>query len=92
MEFPATGGVYNSWVVRTAKLLRYVSDFDFAIMALECLYCLFIIYYTLEELYDVSFLIKCILINTTRLKAKYYRIFILNNFSFTDKSAQIGIF
>ena len=60
MEFPATGGIYNSWVVRTAKLLRYVSNFDYGILALECLFCLFIIYYTLEELYDVNnlFLIK----------------------------------
>ena len=53
MEFPASGGVYNSWTVRTAKLLRYVSNFDYGIAALECLFCLFIIYYTLEELYDV---------------------------------------
>ncbi len=65
MEFPATGGIYNSWVVRTAKLLRYVSNFDYGILALECLFCLFIIYYTLEELYDVNNL--CLIKNINKI-------------------------
>lgn len=53
MEFPSTGGVLTSWVVRTAKLLRYVSDFDYFIAGAEGLFVLFILYFTIEELLDV---------------------------------------
>lgn len=53
IEFPPTGGMFNSWTVRTSKLLRYVSTFDYVVAACECLFVLFIIYYTIEELLDV---------------------------------------
>jgi hypothetical protein len=54
MEFPPTGGVLNTWTVRTSKLLRYVSTFDFVVAAMEGLFVLFTIYYTIEEIIDVS--------------------------------------
>ena len=54
MEFPSTGGIINTWVVRTAKLLRYVNGFDFFIAAAEIMFALFIVYFTIEELLDVS--------------------------------------
>jgi hypothetical protein len=55
VEFPATGGMFNSWSVRTSKLLRYVSSLDFAVAAMEILFILFTIYYTLEEVVDIGF-------------------------------------
>lgn len=58
MEFPATGGVLNTFTVRTSKLLRYVSGFDFVVLGFECLFVLFVIYYTLEELIDVNINLK----------------------------------
>lgn len=53
MEFPSTGGVLNTWVVRTSKLLRYVSDMDYFIACAEGFFVLFIIYFTIEELLDI---------------------------------------
>lgn len=53
MEFPSTGGVLNSWVVRTSKLLRYVADFDYFIAGAEVLFAMFIVYFTIEEFLDV---------------------------------------
>ncbi|RNA09297.1 polycystic kidney disease 2-like 1 [Brachionus plicatilis] len=53
IEFPPTGGMFNSWTVRTSKLLRYVSTFDYVVAACECLFVLFIIYYTIEEMLDL---------------------------------------
>ncbi len=55
MEFPSTGGILNSWVVRTAKLLRYVNNFDYFVAAAEGLFVLFLFYFTIEELLDVNF-------------------------------------
>lgn len=55
MEFPPTGGVLNSWTVRTSKLLRYVSTFDFVVAAMEILFVLFTIYYTMEEIIDICY-------------------------------------
>ena len=54
MEFPPTGGVLNTWTVRTSKLLRYVSTFDYVVAGCECVFVLFILYYTIEELLDVN--------------------------------------
>ncbi|CAF0799781.1 unnamed protein product [Brachionus calyciflorus] len=53
IEFPPTGGMLNTWTVRTSKLLRYVSTFDYVVAACEGLFVLFIIYYTIEELMDL---------------------------------------
>jgi hypothetical protein len=60
MEFPTTGGVLNTFTVRTSKLLRYVSGFDFVVLGFECVFVLFVIYYTLEELIDVKIYLKYI--------------------------------
>jgi len=54
MEFPATGGAMAASAFRTVKLIRYVSALDYVIMACECLFVLFIIYYSIEEIIEVS--------------------------------------
>ncbi len=53
MEFPSTGGILTSWVVRTAKLLRYVSTMDYGVAACEVIFIIFVIYYTIEEILDI---------------------------------------
>jgi polycystin 2 len=53
MEFPATGGVIPSFTFRTTKLIRYVTTFDYFIMACEIAYIVFIIYFAVEELIEV---------------------------------------
>ena len=53
LEFPATGGVIPSWNFRTVKLIRYVSASDYFVMACECIFALFIIYYMIEEFLEV---------------------------------------
>ncbi|XP_018023502.1 polycystin-2 [Hyalella azteca] len=55
-ELPATGGVIPSWTFRTVKLLRYVSAFDYFIMACEFIFCFFILYYLVEEAIEISVL------------------------------------
>ncbi|CAM1312882.1 PKD2 (predicted) [Pycnogonum litorale] len=57
-EFPATGGMVPSWSIRTVKLIRYVSATDYFIMACECIFCAFILYYIIEECLEISKL-KC---------------------------------
>lgn len=54
MEFPPTGGILTSWLVRTSKLLRYVSTFDYFIALCEFIFILYIVYYTIEEILDVN--------------------------------------
>ncbi|XP_044540211.1 polycystic kidney disease 2-like 1 protein, partial [Gracilinanus agilis] len=49
VEFPATGGAVPSWQIRTVKLIRYVSSWDFFIIGCEILFCVFIFYYVIEE-------------------------------------------
>uniref|UniRef100_A0A8C3QHZ4 Polycystin 2 like 1, transient receptor potential cation channel n=1 Tax=Cyanoderma ruficeps TaxID=181631 RepID=A0A8C3QHZ4_9PASS len=49
VEFPATGGAIPSWQIRTVKLIRYVSAWDFFIVACEIIFCVFIFYYVVEE-------------------------------------------
>ncbi|NXM84406.1 PK2L1 protein, partial [Oenanthe oenanthe] len=49
VEFPATGGAIPSWQIRTVKLIRYVSTWDFLIVACEIVFCVFIFYYVVEE-------------------------------------------
>ncbi|XP_059178590.1 polycystin-2-like isoform X3 [Physella acuta] len=53
-EFPATGGVIPSWTLRTVKLLRYVTVGDYFILACEIIFCLFILYYTVEEVLEIK--------------------------------------
>ena len=54
VEFPATGGAIPSWNFRTVKLIRYVSAGDYFVMACECIFILFVIYYMIEESLEVS--------------------------------------
>nr|XP_032805655.1 polycystic kidney disease 2-like 1 protein [Petromyzon marinus] len=49
VEFPLTGGALPSYQFRTVKLIRYVSAFDYFIMACEVIFCCFILYYVVEE-------------------------------------------
>lgn len=70
-EFPATGGVIPSWTIRTVKLLRYVTSFDYFILSCESIFILFIIYYVIEEILEIK-----------RLRWAYFRSF----FSFLDLS------
>jgi len=49
VEFPPTGGAIPHATLRTVKLIRYVTVTDYFIMACEFIFCLFIIYYMIEE-------------------------------------------
>ncbi|GFN78424.1 polycystin-2, partial [Plakobranchus ocellatus] len=53
VEFPATGGAQPSWSFNTVKLIRYVTDFDKFIMGCEVVFCIFILYYIIEEIIEI---------------------------------------
>lgn len=53
-ELPATGGVTPSYVVRVVKLIRYVTPFDYFILACEFVFCAFVVYYVIEEMIEVT--------------------------------------
>ncbi|KAK2098820.1 Polycystic kidney disease 2-like 1 protein [Saguinus oedipus] len=53
VEFPATGGAIPSWQIRTVKLIRYVSNWDFFIVGCEVVFCIFIFYYVVEEILEL---------------------------------------
>ena len=53
-EFPAVGGVVTSYKFRAVKLLRYVNIFDYFVLSCEILLALFVVYYTIEEMLEVS--------------------------------------
>ena len=48
-EFPATGGVIPAHTFRTVKLIRYVTAWEWFIMATEFIFVSFVIYYFVEE-------------------------------------------
>ncbi|PKU33984.1 polycystic kidney disease 2-like 1 hypothetical protein [Limosa lapponica baueri] len=48
-----TGGAIPSWQIRTVKLIRYVSAWDFFIVACEIVFCVFIFYYVVEEILEL---------------------------------------
>ncbi|XP_016313144.1 polycystic kidney disease 2-like 1 protein [Sinocyclocheilus anshuiensis] len=52
VEFPATGGAIPSYQIRTVKLIRYVTTWDFFIIGCEILFCVFILYYIVEEILE----------------------------------------
>jgi len=54
VEFPATGGAIPSWTFRTVKLIRYVTVGDYFILACEAIFCLFIFYYSIEEIIEIK--------------------------------------
>ncbi|XP_029377218.1 polycystic kidney disease 2-like 1 protein isoform X2 [Echeneis naucrates] len=53
VEFPATGGAIPSYQIRTVKLIRYITYWDFFILGCEMVFCLFILYYVVEEILEV---------------------------------------
>ena len=54
VEFPATGGAIPSWTFRTVKLIRYVTVMDYFVLACEIIFCIFLLYYTVEEVLEVT--------------------------------------
>ncbi|XP_032365810.1 polycystic kidney disease 2-like 1 protein isoform X1 [Etheostoma spectabile] len=53
VEFPATGGAIPSYQIRTVKLIRYVTNWDYFILGCEMVFCLFIMYYVVEEILEL---------------------------------------
>ncbi|KAM6440103.1 polycystin-2 isoform 4-T4 [Liasis olivaceus] len=53
VEFPPTGGLVTSWQFQPVKLIHYISTFDFFLAACEIVFCLFIIYYIVEEILEI---------------------------------------
>ncbi|XP_039217129.1 polycystin-2 isoform X2 [Crotalus tigris] len=53
VEFPPTGGLLTSWQFQPVKLIHYISTFDFFLAACELVFCLFIIYYVVEEILEI---------------------------------------
>ncbi|RUS85639.1 hypothetical protein EGW08_006585 [Elysia chlorotica] len=54
VEFPATGGAIPSWTFRTVKLIRYVTVMDYFVLACEIIFCIFLLYYTVEEVLEIK--------------------------------------
>jgi polycystin 2 len=54
IEFPATGGMLTTWSIETSKLIRFISTYDYVVFAFEIIFALFILYYAVEEVLDVS--------------------------------------
>ncbi|XP_051504612.1 polycystic kidney disease 2-like 1 protein [Myxocyprinus asiaticus] len=52
VEFPATGGAIPSYQIRTVKLIRYVTTWDYFIIGCEIVFCVFIFYYIVEEILE----------------------------------------
>ncbi|XP_071479306.1 polycystin-2-like [Diadema antillarum] len=54
VEYPPTGGAIPSFQFRTVKLLRYVTAFDYFILCCEGIFCLYILYYMVEEILEIK--------------------------------------
>ncbi|XP_036373120.1 polycystin-2 [Megalops cyprinoides] len=52
-EFLATGGVMTSWQFQTVRLVRYASCWDYFLAACEVTFCLFVLYYVVEEALEI---------------------------------------
>jgi len=52
-EFPATGGVVTSWQFQTVRLIRYTSSWDYFVGVCEVAFCVFILYYVVEEVLEI---------------------------------------
>jgi hypothetical protein len=52
-EFPAAGGVIATTKFMTMRLIRYVDDYDYFVLSCEIIFCLFILYYTVEEVLEI---------------------------------------
>uniref|UniRef100_A0A8C1J7W3 Polycystin-2 n=1 Tax=Cyprinus carpio TaxID=7962 RepID=A0A8C1J7W3_CYPCA len=53
VEFPATGGAVTSWQFQTVRLIRYVSSWDYFVGMCEVAFCLFVLYYLVEEVLEI---------------------------------------
>ncbi|XP_061849432.1 polycystin-2 isoform X2 [Colius striatus] len=53
VEFPATGGLVTSWQFQPVRLIHYISTFDFFLAACEMAFCLFVLYYMVEEILEI---------------------------------------
>ncbi|XP_017264887.1 polycystin-2 isoform X2 [Kryptolebias marmoratus] len=53
VEFPATGGAVSSWQFQTVRLIRYVSSWDYFVGVCEVAFCLFVLYYVVEEVLEI---------------------------------------
>ncbi|GAV04201.1 hypothetical protein RvY_14513 [Ramazzottius varieornatus] len=63
-EVPPTGGLVQSSEIRTIKLLKYQTKRDYTVLAFECMFVIFILYYIGEEVIEVS-----------KLKVRYFKSF-----------------
>ncbi|XP_067258926.1 polycystin-2 isoform X2 [Chanodichthys erythropterus] len=53
VEFPATGGAVTSWQFQTVRLIRYMSSWDYFVGMCEVAFCLFVLYYLVEEVLEI---------------------------------------
>ncbi|KAM9344848.1 polycystin-2-like protein 1 [Symphorus nematophorus] len=53
VEFPATGGAIPSYQIRTVRLIRYITNWDYFILGCEMFFCVFILYYIVEEILEL---------------------------------------
>ncbi|XP_023183642.1 polycystic kidney disease 2-like 1 protein [Xiphophorus maculatus] len=53
VEFPATGGAVPSYQIRTVKLIRYITHWDYFVLGCELVFCVFILYYVVEEILEL---------------------------------------
>lgn len=53
VEFPATGGAIPSYQIRTVRLIRYITTWDYFILGCEIVFCVFILYYVVEEILEL---------------------------------------
>ncbi|XP_051507168.1 polycystic kidney disease 2-like 1 protein [Myxocyprinus asiaticus] len=56
VEFPATGGAITSYQIRTVKLIRYVTTWDYFIIGCGIVFCVFILYCIVEEILELRIL------------------------------------
>ncbi|VDP85309.1 unnamed protein product [Echinostoma caproni] len=54
VEAPGSGGLISTSEFRSVKLLRYVTTFDYFVLACECIFLLFTLYYIVEEIMEIS--------------------------------------
>ncbi|KAI5753480.1 hypothetical protein M8J77_000560 [Diaphorina citri] len=52
LEWPPVGGIIPSWEIISLKLIRYLTLVDFILLVFEIILLLFLIYFTVEELYE----------------------------------------
>ncbi|GAA37006.2 polycystin 2 [Clonorchis sinensis] len=53
-EVPASGGLVVGGEFRSVKLIRYVTPLDYFVLACECIFLLFTLYYIVEEIMEIS--------------------------------------